>query len=159
MPKSVCISVDSSPGDKVHLVTVIEPSIQSELQSGVDRMRGLAPGRVHCEADPVLLEKTQQFLARCKEDLAKKGVDSSSISTAPLVACIGNSHDIGRQIVDYTEEAKCESVVMGSRGLGLGKRALLGVFGLGSVSEYVVKHAGCNVIVHKSPLAAQTTAK
>ena len=29
--------------------------------------------------------------------------------------------------MDYTEEAKCESLVMGSRGLGLGKRALLGV--------------------------------
>lgn len=32
-------------------------------------------------------------------------------------------------------------------------RTVLGLFGLGSVSDYVVKHAGCNVIVHKSAAA------
>lgn len=168
--RKVCISVDSSKisqetldwaaanvvrqGDEVHLVTVIEPSVESELQHGVDPMRGLTPALLkNCEADPVVLANTQKFLSACKADLAKKGVDASRISTQPLVACIGNSHDIGRQIIDYTEEAKCESLVMGSRGLGLGSRTVLGLFGLGSVSDYVVKHAGCNVIVHKSAAA------
>jgi nucleotide-binding universal stress UspA family protein len=27
---------------------------------------------------------------------------------------------------------------------------MLGLFGLGSVSDYVVRHAPCNVVVHKS---------
>ena len=40
----------------------------------------------------------------------------------------------------------------------MGKRAMLSLFGLGSVSEYVVKHAPCNVIVHKTA-AAKAAAK
>ena len=40
---------------------------------------------------------------------------------------------------------------MGSRGMGTAQRAMLGLFDLGSISEYVVRHARCNVLVHKLP--------
>lgn len=66
--RRICISVDASPvsrealswaashvikeGDSVVLVTVMEPSVKSELAHGVDRMRGLTPGRVHVSAHP-----------------------------------------------------------------------------------------------------------
>ena len=44
-------------------------------------------------------------------------------------------------------------LVLGSRGLGSWRRAALGLFGLGSVSDWVVKNARINVVVHKMPPA------
>ncbi|KAI9221188.1 hypothetical protein BC828DRAFT_347459 [Blastocladiella britannica] len=50
--------------------------------------------------------------------------------------------DARQDIVRKAQELKAAGVVMGSRGLGAVKRALLG-----SVSDYVVNHAGCPVVV------------
>ena len=48
----------------------------------------------------------------------------------------------GEAIVNYAEQMKSTMVVMGTRGLGAVKRTILG-----SVSDYVVHHAHCPVIV------------
>ncbi|EFN52034.1 hypothetical protein CHLNCDRAFT_54617, partial [Chlorella variabilis] len=48
----------------------------------------------------------------------------------------------------------CESLVMGSRGLGLSKKAIMGLLGVGSVSDYVLRNAPCNVVLFKDKPAA-----
>jgi nucleotide-binding universal stress UspA family protein len=48
----------------------------------------------------------------------------------------------GEVIVDVALEEKCSMVVMGTRGLGTLRRTILG-----SVSDYVVHHAHCPVVV------------
>jgi len=50
---------------------------------------------------------------------------------------------VGRTISEYAGEAKADAVVIGSRGLGAFRRRLLGLVGLGSVSDYVAHHAPC----------------
>ena len=47
-------------------------------------------------------------------------------------------------ITDFADEIKADLIVIGSRGLGLVKGVLLG-----SVSQYVVEHAPCPVLVVK----------
>lgn len=51
--------------------------------------------------------------------------------------------DVGRVISDYAAESKADAVVIGSRGLGAFRRRMLGLVGLGSVSDYVAHHAPC----------------
>ena len=48
------------------------------------------------------------------------------------------------QILELAEKHNIDFIVMGSRGMGTVKRMLLG-----SVSNYVVNHAHCNVLVVK----------
>lgn len=78
-------------------------------------------------------------------------VQYKDVRATTIVSCVGGTVDIGRQIVDYTRDKDSDILMMGSRGLGSLKRAVLGFIGLGSVSSYVVKHADCNVLVHKVP--------
>lgn len=48
----------------------------------------------------------------------------------------------GEVIADIAAEEKCSMIVMGTRGLGTVRRTIMG-----SVSDYVVHHAHCPVIV------------
>ena len=50
-------------------------------------------------------------------------------------------------IAAFSEGQGADAIVMGSRGLGSGKKMLLGVLGLGSVSEEVQKIAMCPVTI------------
>lgn len=165
--RKVCIAVDQSetsqnalewavrsminPGDQVALFTVLHPSPESELKAGVGAAAGgvrTAPIPVKVEADPRELEQTQAFLEGCKQEVVAAGVQAGAVETSALVA-LGNSADIGREITRQAEACGCESLVMGSRGLGLSKKALMGLLGVGSVSDYVLRHAPCSVVLYK----------
>lgn len=52
----------------------------------------------------------------------------------------------GELIIKVAEQQKSDMIVMGTRGLGAIRRALLG-----SVSEYVIRHAEIPVIVVRLP--------
>ncbi|GAB4816535.1 hypothetical protein N2152v2_003581 [Parachlorella kessleri] len=137
------------PKDEVVLVTVVDNALRQQLTTGAGRTVPNTNG-LTCEADPETLEYSQKFLAKIKEEiLAKEGVKATQVQTETLVSCVGNSHDIGKVISEYASDKGINSVVVGARGLGAFKRTMLGLLGLGSVSQYVVAHAPCNVIVHK----------
>ena len=52
------------------------------------------------------------------------------------------SHKAGEVIVDTAKEENAQYIVMGTRGLGSVRRTLMG-----SVSDYVVHHAKCPVMI------------
>jgi nucleotide-binding universal stress UspA family protein len=54
--------------------------------------------------------------------------------------------DAGAALCDLARERDASAIVMGSRGLGGIKRALLG-----SVSDYVVRNAHCPVVITRPP--------
>ncbi|KAI7843143.1 hypothetical protein COHA_003314 [Chlorella ohadii] len=110
------------------------------------------------EADPKELESSKELLHASKERLVSLGVNGSKIDTSIVVASAGDSRSIGREISNYAEDCGCETVVMGSRGLGITKRALFNLLAVGSVSDYVVHHSKCNVVIHKDPSAVKAAA-
>ena len=59
----------------------------------------------------------------------------------------GGASDAGGALVHYAASNGVDVVVMGARGMGAFKRALLGFVGLGSVSDYVTRHLKCPVVV------------
>jgi nucleotide-binding universal stress UspA family protein len=80
------------------------------------------------------------------EQIAQKGLDAEVEKVEAVGGRVAQAHlRLGRadaEIVDLAEEIEAGLVVLGSRGLGGVKRALLG-----SVSSSVVKHAHCPVLV------------
>lgn len=61
----------------------------------------------------------------------------------------GGASGISDSIVHYAEVNDVDLVVVGARGVGAIKRALLGFIGLGSVSEACVHSLPCPVAVVK----------
>jgi nucleotide-binding universal stress UspA family protein len=93
---------------------------------------------------PVYLERQAlEKLAREAQgilDEAARWVEEAGGKVAKTHLRIGGRRD--QEIVDLAEEIGVGLIVMGSRGLGGIKRALLG-----SVSDSVVRHAHCPVLV------------
>ena len=78
------------------------------------------------------------YLERCSESNRK-----CSISTFPI---IGGTSAIGESLCTLAEENRVDSLVLGQRGLGVLKRAMLG-----SVSEYCANNCSATITIVKAP--------
>jgi nucleotide-binding universal stress UspA family protein len=136
------------PSDVLHMVSVLEPATRPDFSAAGEAVWPLGDPDV-CTADPEKLERACAFLKRCREEAQRAGVRDVRLST--LVSCVGGSSDLGRHLCEHAAAVNADLVITGSRGMGAAQRAVLGVFGLGSVSDYVLKHAQVpGVLVHKS---------
>ena len=84
------------------------------------------------------LEEARRALAAEKSRLAARGltgVETHLLEGDPVTGVVG-----------YVEQHSIDLVVVGSRGLGAPGR-----FFLGSVSDGILHHAGCSVLVVKAP--------
>ena len=92
--------------------------------------------------DPALIEELgQQF-----EQAARQTLDAEVETVRAVGGTVAQAHlrmgTPGAEVVDLAEELGVGQVVVGSRGLGGIRRALIG-----SVSDSVVRHAHCPVLV------------
>ncbi len=75
---------------------------------------------------------------------------------AHALPAAGGASGVGESIAAWTKRHKPEMVVVGSRGMGAAKSALMSVVGLGSVSSYCLHHLDTAVVVvHGPPSAAE----
>ncbi|KAI7840515.1 hypothetical protein COHA_005814 [Chlorella ohadii] len=81
-------------------------------------------------------------------DAAASQVDRSKIFFKAL-APEGGASDVGQSVVHYAKENGVDLVVLGARGMGSWKRAIMSFVGLGSVSDYVVHHLEAPVVIVK----------
>ena len=92
--------------------------------------------------DPVL----EQDLERCAEQLGRQILDAEAERVRSEGGTVAQTHlamgDVPREIVHLAEDLEAGLVVMGSRGRGGIRRALMG-----SVSDSVVRHAHCPVLI------------
>src|SRR5690625_724782 len=86
-----------------------------------------------------LIEKCRPQMEKIKEDFQRENI---SVTTDILLA--ENNENPGEFICEYAENKKIELIIMGSRGLGNIKKLFLG-----SVSNYVIQHAKCPVMIIK----------
>ena len=88
----------------------------------------------------------EEDLQRRSEQLGRAVLDAEAERVRSAGGTVAQAHlatgDAPREIVHLAEELDAGLVVMGSRGLGGIRRALMG-----SVSDSVVRHAHCPVLI------------
>eukprot|EP00887_Chlorella_sp_A99_P000165 scaffold13.g165.t1 len=140
--------------DEVYLLQVV-PAVTTQADATAGDRFWLAAGtedeKAPVEADATALKNAKETLGKSAEAV-KKLVPDATVKAVPAVGHISSSADVGRTLIQATDKCGCESLVIGSRGLGLSRRAMFNLFGLGSVSDHVVRHAPFSVIVHKQTL-------
>ncbi len=94
------------------------------------------PGRLK-EAVMFAIEKGKQNLEKVKQNATEKNV---RVSTDIIVGKMS----VANEIVEYAEKEKINIIIIGSRGISVFKRMLLG-----SVASGVVTYAHCPVFVVK----------
>ncbi|OPY58088.1 MAG: Universal stress protein [Pelotomaculum sp. PtaU1.Bin035] len=89
-----------------------------------------------------LEEKNRQYFM----DILKESEDKVGKEGIPVKSVILNESP-GEAIVSYANKEKFDLIVMGSANRGTVERVLLG---LGSVSNYVLHHAKCSILIIKN---------
>ena len=97
---------------------------------------GFAAGVISAEQQVELLQRAQ----RAAEDLLDHTVAELGLTGAETVILGG---DAGHAICDLAESLPASIIVLGTRGNGGLRRAVMG-----STSDHVVRHAPCPVLVH-----------
>ena len=110
-------AVAKRTGSKLHIVSVVDLGVA---------------------ADPRLQEGLRQRARGLLDDRASE-ISESGSAVADTHMCIGRPD---REIIALAEKIGAGLIVLGSRGLGGIRRALMG-----SVSDAVVRHAPCPVMV------------
>ena len=122
----VATDIAATGGSEVHVVYVLEPLTRYAYP-------GVTP-EIYSLVDDARRERANKLLDREAERLRDEGANVAGVQLkeGPVVD----------EILDASDELRVGLVVMGSRGLGLVKNLLLG-----SVSEGMVHHSRCPVLV------------
>src|SRR4051812_6807737 len=118
------------PEEDVLLVTVVDHG-DPTLVSGTGMAGGvMTEGEVQ-ELDAARLSEAEDVLRTTADALGRAGTETLALRG-----------DAGRALCDLAAERGARAIVLGSRGRGGIKRALLG-----SVSDHVVRNAPCPVVI------------
>jgi len=136
-PTKILLATDSSPDAQLAATTAadIANSTDSELHI-VTVVGGLAWHMERQEIVDQLRQRGRQVL----DEQVKKIEETGGKVAQAHVRLVEEHRD--RAIVELADELEVGLIVMGSRGLGGVRRALMG-----SVSDSVVRHAHCPVMV------------
>jgi nucleotide-binding universal stress UspA family protein len=133
----VAVEFCEQTGSELHLVYVGEDAYSATLVYP----EAADPEWVEREG-PVLTGQLQQQF----EQMSRRVLDTQAEKVREAGGTIAQAHlrmgEAATEIVDLAEELGAGLVVLGSRGLGGIRRALIG-----SVSDSVVRHAHCPVLV------------
>ena len=133
----VAVEFCEQTGSELHLVYVGEDAYSATLVYP----EAADPEWVEREG-PVLTGQLQQQF----EQMSRRVLDTQAEKVREAGGTIAHAHlrmgEAATEIVDLAEELGAGLVVLGSRGLGGIRRALMG-----SVSDSVVRHAHCPVLV------------
>lgn len=115
--------------DQLHILNgPLDAVIVSVVRGPALGIRGTA-----VEVDQAEIDHARAALDKVAAELAARGV------TARTRLAMGEPADV---LVDIAEEEKAELIILGTRGLSLAKRIVMG-----SVSSNVLHHAPCAVLV------------
>lgn len=172
----VLIPVDGSPSSKysiehamtesvlkdaeVHLITVISPSklsptrnpgLNKELKSENTPEKAKLTEEVYDipTLNPALNKELLKALDDADSKYANEVLAEATKVISPFVApktAVIRQGDAAEEIIKYAEEIGSSLIIMGNRGLGTFTKAFVG-----SVSEKVLTHACCSVLIVKDP--------
>jgi nucleotide-binding universal stress UspA family protein len=141
--KRILLATDGSEEAEMASKAAVELAASSHSELHVVAVGGEYHPGIEITADPALFEETLREL----EGEAQKGLDKQVMKIEEARGKVAKAHlRMGgrpdNEIVSLAEEIGAGLIVMGSRGLGGIRRALMG-----SVSDSVVRHAHCPVMV------------
>ena len=126
------INVKVGDGDEIKVISVVDMSVPL----GIDIYGGYLPDTT--EIEKVARENAEKALATSARRL-KEITDGAAISSEVL---FGSPES---RIVETAEQFKADLIVLGSHGYNRWERLLLG-----SVSDSVLHHAPCSVLIVRS---------
>ena len=118
------------PDEDVLLVTVVDLG-DPTLVSGTGMAGGVMTEGEFQELEAARLSEADRVLQTTADALGRSGVETLALRG-----------DAGRALCDLAGDRGARAIVLGSRGRGGVKRALLG-----SVSDHVVRNAPCPVVI------------
>jgi nucleotide-binding universal stress UspA family protein len=135
-PTKILLATDGSKDAELAATTAADlaNSTNSELH-----LATVAGGRAYTQASEEVEDLKQEAQKVVEEQ--KKKVEEAGGKVADTHVRVVSAHR-AQAIVEVAEELGCGLIVMGSRGLGGIRRALMG-----SVSDTVVRHAHCPVLI------------
>jgi nucleotide-binding universal stress UspA family protein len=133
----MAVDLAEMSGSELHVVHVLDASPSPAL---------LYPEATDPEGAEVSDQVLEQELELRAEQLGRKILDAETERVRSAGGTVAQTHlamgDAPREIVHLAEDLKAGLIVMGSRGRGGIRRALMG-----SVSDTVVRHAHCPVLI------------
>jgi nucleotide-binding universal stress UspA family protein len=149
----VTVTVDGSPGAENALDVAIDLAQHYNGELCVVAVAPLVPLYVPGSEPyiPTEIPESEIQYYRGVVDAAVAKAEKAGVSSVTGVALEGVIVD---EIIAHVEQNPPDVLVMGSRGLSGAKRLLLG-----SVSDAVVHHARCPVLIVRAPSAAATAPK
>ena len=135
---NLAVELSEQTGSQLHLVYVGEDAYSSAalISPEAADLEGVA------REDPVLIEQLQQQ----SDQMARRVLDTEVQKVREAGGTVAQAHlRMGKadiEIVELAKEIDAGLLILGSRGSGMIKRALIG-----SVSDSVVRHAHCPVTV------------
>jgi nucleotide-binding universal stress UspA family protein len=129
-------------GSELHVIHVLDVAQIAMVDAGAtDDPEGIA------QPDPIL----EELLERFSEQRGKEVLDTEVERVRSAGGTVAQAHlkmgGVAREIVHLAEDLGAGLIVMGSRGRSGIRRALMG-----SVSDSVVRHAHCPVMVVRLPV-------
>eukprot|EP01025_Chloroclados_australasicus_P039027 TRINITY_DN4029_c0_g1_i1.p2 TRINITY_DN4029_c0_g1~~TRINITY_DN4029_c0_g1_i1.p2 ORF type:complete len:161 (-),score=19.31 TRINITY_DN4029_c0_g1_i1:438-920(-) len=156
MGRKICLAVDESdlshdavhwaasnlltPEDEVHLLTIVKP--MPVITDDMDQ-----PSVPYIKPPPEDLQAANKTLEKLSLQLRNFGIQN--VQSGHMVGMVGCHEGVGQAIQEYVNKNNMEHVVLGSRGLGPISRGLLDVAGMGSVSDYCMKHLHCPISIYQ----------
>ncbi len=121
---NVALSFSKALGSKISVIHVMEivPITHIQSQKLLDKLEAYK-------------KEAQDMLSKCSEIAKEKGV------TINTILLQGNP---ASKILDFSKDEKCDTIIIGSRGMGKFKELILG-----SVSSKIVHHSLCSVMLVK----------
>mmetsp|Transcript_4040 Transcript_4040/g.11533 ORF Transcript_4040/g.11533 Transcript_4040/m.11533 type:complete len:269 (+) Transcript_4040:710-1516(+) len=134
------------PNDHLHLVSValLPPALPLDEPAVVAAVEEMAADE---EARGVVSD-TASTVACAQQQALAHGVLRTRVATAVLAPEPGVS-DVGQALCSYARDKNVGLAVVGSRGLGMWQRSVMGALGLGSVSDFLSRHLPCALLVVK----------
>lgn len=129
-------AIDHKSGTQVKIVTVVEPAATVELETIIESVEELT------KPENPLARSADEIGERSAELLREKWGEDADISHEVL------GGPAARTIVEKAEEWQSDLIIVGSHGYGFWKAAWLG-----SVSNRVMRHANCSVLIVRQPEA------
>jgi nucleotide-binding universal stress UspA family protein len=155
-PTKILLAIDGSSEAELAARTAVDLAQMSDSELHVVYVADEPPiGLPYLEAnelggvgmpDPILEEDLEEDLERRSEQRGRELLDAEVERVRSAGGTVAQAHlmmgEAAREIVRLAEELGAGMIVMGSRGRGGLRRALLG-----SIADTVVRHAHCPVLV------------